>query len=151
MTKRMTIAALSLCGVFLSTYLALYKLGYIGAIVCGTGGCETVQTSKWALFLGIPVAIWGTGFYLAMLATAIAGSFGNNVEAKWPSVTMVAMSGWGTLFSAWLTYLEIAEIHAICRYCVVSAVLVCVLFALSLLDWRDMRAEFPARAEGADA
>jgi uncharacterized membrane protein len=147
----MTIAALSLCGVFLSTYLALYKLGYIGAIVCGTGGCETVQTSKWALFLGVPVAVWGVAFYLAMLFTAALGSFGDRAEQKWPSIAMVMVSGWGALFSAWLTYLEIAEIHAICRYCVVSAVLVFILFVLSVLDWREPRDEYSVPIEGVES
>ena len=151
MTKRMSIAALSLCGVFLSTYLSLYKLGYIGAIVCGTGGCETVQTSKWALFLGVPVAVWGVGFYLAMVVTAALGTFGGYAERKWPSSAMVMMSGWGALFSGWLTYLEIAEIHAICRYCVVSAILVGILFVLSVLDWRAPRDEYSVPLEGADA
>ena len=147
----MTIAALSLCGVFLSTYLSLYKLGYIGAIVCGTGGCETVQTSEWALFLGIPVAVWGVGFYLSMLVIAALGSFGGYAERKWPSIAMVMMSGWGALFSGWLTYLEIAEIHAICRYCVVSAILVGILFVLSVLDWRAPRDEYLEPIEGVDA
>jgi uncharacterized membrane protein len=147
----MTIAALSLCGVFLATYLTLFKLGYIGTIACGTGGCETVQTSKWALFLGAPVALWGVGFYLSMLLTAALGSFGEFAESQWPSIAMLAMSGWGALFSVWLTYLELAEIHAICRYCVVSAILVCVLFALSFLDWREPRGGTSAAIEGAEA
>jgi uncharacterized membrane protein len=147
----MSIAALSLCGVFLSTYLSLYKLGYIGAIVCGTGGCETVQMSKWAIFLGVPVAVWGVGFYLAMFFTASLGAFGDRAEQKWPSIAMAIMSGGGTLFSGWLTYLEVAEIHAICRYCVVSAVLVSVLFVLSILDWREPRDEYSAPIGGTDS
>ena len=55
------------------------------------------------------------------------------------SVAMVMMSGWGLLFSIWLTYLELGPINAICRYCVVSAVLVTVLFVMSLADYRAMR------------
>ena len=46
------------------------------------------------------------------------------------------------LFSGWLTYVELAFIHAICRYCVVSAVLVAALFVLSVVDARR-----PAEAE----
>ncbi len=135
----MVIAILSLCGIFVAAYLTLYKLGYIGTIACGTGGCETVQTSRWSIFLGQPVALWGVGFYVAMFATATAGSIGTLVESRAPSVAMVVMSGWGVLFSGWLTYLELGPINAICRYCVVSAVLVAVLFAISLADWRAMR------------
>jgi uncharacterized membrane protein len=135
----MVIAVLSLCGVFIATYLTLYKLGYLGTIACGTGGCETVQMSRWSVFLGLPVSVWGVGFYVAMFVIATAGSFGTLVASRAVSVAMVAMTGWGVLFSGWLTWLELARINAICRYCVVSAVLVVVLFAISVADWRAMR------------
>jgi uncharacterized membrane protein len=133
----MAIAALSLLGVFLAAYLALYKFGYIGTLACGTGGCEKVQTSRWSLFLGWPVALWGVGFYLAMFAVATAGTFSALAESRTVSQALVAMSGWGVLFSGWLTYLEFARIDAICRYCVASAVLVVLLFALSAVDLRE--------------
>ena len=44
------------------------------------------------------------------------------------------------LFSLWLTWLELFVIHAICTYCVISAVLVTILFVISLLDLRDVTA-----------
>ncbi len=132
----MVIAAFAFAGVFLATYLTLYKLGYIGTLACGTGECERVQTSRWAVLLGAPVALWGVGFYLAMFATAAAGSFGALAESRAVGLALVAMSGWGVLFSGWLTYLEIARIHAICRYCVLSAALVLALFAMSVMDFR---------------
>jgi uncharacterized membrane protein len=138
-TKRNVIAALSLAGVFLATYLTLYKLGFIGTLACGTGACETVQLSKWSYFLGIPVALWGVGFYAAMFAMAAAGSFGTLTESRAVSVGLVAVSGCGVVFSGWLTWLEVAEIHAICRYCVVSALLVALLFVLSALELREHR------------
>lgn len=140
MTKRMVLAALSLAGVFLATYLMLYKLGYIGTLACGTGDCEKVQTSKWASLLGAPVALWGLGFYAAMFGLSLAGSLGTLVESRATSIALVVMSAWGVLFSSWLTYVEIAQIHAICRYCVVSATLVLVLFAISVADLQEWRA-----------
>ena len=45
----------------------------------------------------------------------------------------------GVLFSAWLTYLEIGVIHAICIWCVTSAVIVTVIFLVSLADLREAR------------
>ena len=136
MTRRQLIAVLALAGVFLATYLSLYKLGYVGSLACGTGDCERVQTSRWAIFAGAPVALWGVGFYVAMFGTAFAGSFGKLEESRLVSVALVLMSGWGVLFSAWLTYLEVARINAICRWCVGSAVLVLVLFVLSAAEFR---------------
>jgi uncharacterized membrane protein len=135
-TRRNVIAVLSLAGVFLATYLSLYKLGYIGSLACGTGDCERVQTSRWAMFAGAPVAMWGVGFYLAMFGVALAGSFGRLAESRAVGLVLVAMSGWGVLFSAWLTYLELVKIEAICRWCVGSAVLVVALFAISVAELR---------------
>jgi uncharacterized membrane protein len=48
----------------------------------------------------------------------------------------VIVTGWGVLFSAWLTYLELFVIHAICRWCVVSAAMTVSLFVLTVVDWR---------------
>jgi uncharacterized membrane protein len=135
-TKRMIIAALALCGLGVATYLALYKLGYIGTLACGSGGCETVQLSKWANLLGLPVALWGVGFYVALFALALLGTTERFVDAPWVSHALLAMTGWGVIFSAWLTYLELYVINAICIFCVVSAVVITVTFLVSILEWR---------------
>jgi uncharacterized membrane protein len=136
MTKRMIIAALALGGVGLATYLAMYKLGMIGTIACGTGGCETVQMSKWATFLGLPVAVWGVFFYVALFLVALLGTMERWVDAPWVSHALLGLTGWGVVFSAWLTYLELYVINAICRFCVVSAILVAVTFLVSVFEWR---------------
>lgn len=135
----MAISALALAGAFLAAYLTLYKLGYIGTIACGTGGCETVQMSKWGSLLGQPVALWGLGFYLAMFAVATIGTFSAYLDDRRVSLALVGMSGWGVLFSGYLTWAELFKIQAICRFCVVSAVIVLILFVLSVLDLREVR------------
>lgn len=136
MTRRMAIAVLSLAGVFLATYLTLYKLGYLQTLACGTGSCEVVQASRWSRLFGLPVAMWGVGFYLAMLALALAGSFGRLADSPGVGRALVALGGFGLLFSGWLTYIEVARLHAICRYCVTSAGLVAAIFVLCLMDVR---------------
>jgi uncharacterized membrane protein len=132
----MVIAVLSLAGIFLATYLTLYKLGYLEALACGTGSCEVVQASRWSKLWGQPVALWGVGFYLGMFALSLAGSVGRLAGSRLVGTALVLMSGWGLLFSGWLTWVELAMLHAICRYCVVSALLVLALFVLSVLDAR---------------
>lgn len=135
---RQLITGLSLCGIFLAAYLTLYHYGYVGTLACGTGGCEVVQASRWALFLGQPVALWGLGFYATVFAVAGYGVFAADAR-PWLSAALVGLTGWGAVFSAYLTWIEVVRIHAICRYCVGSAVLVAVLFVLSVLDWRARR------------
>ena len=60
-------AALAAGATAVSTYLTLYKLGYIGTLQCAVGSCETVNTSRWATFLGMPVAAWFRGPLQGML------------------------------------------------------------------------------------
>ena len=129
-------ALIALIGVFVSLYLTLYKLGYVGTLACGTGGCETVQLSKWGDFLGVPVAGWGVVYYVLVLALAIAGVQERFAGSRRLTMVLVVVTGWGLLFTAWLTYLELFVIHAICRWCVGSATMTVLLFALALWDWR---------------
>jgi uncharacterized membrane protein len=140
MTKRMAIAAMAFAGIFLATYLTLYKLGIIGQLACTVGECETVNLSRWARLLGLPVAAWGIGFYIVLFAVAMAGVSERHGGARWIPTALLVLTGWGVVFSAWLTYLELFVIRAICLYCVVSAVLVTMAFVVSLLDWRERRA-----------
>ena len=136
MTKRMIIAALALGGLGLASYLALYKLGFIGTLACGAGGCETVQMSRWATLFGLPVAVWGVGFYLALFVLALLGTTERFVDVAWVSHALLVLTSWGVIFSAYLTYLELYVIHAICKFCVVSAILVAVTFVVSIFEWR---------------
>jgi len=133
----MWLAALALLGVFVATYLTLYHYGFIGRLACSaTHGCETVQTSKWATFIGLPVAAWGLGYYVVVFAIAFAGVQDRWATSRRLSVGLVVLTGWGALFSAWLTYLEGFAIHAWCQWCLISATIATLLFVLSLLDWR---------------
>jgi len=133
----MLVALLALTGLFVALYLTLYKAGLIGQLSCSIGSCETVNTSSWSTLLGLPVAAWGLGFYIVALAVAVLGTQDRWADARSVSVALVALSGWGVLFSAWLTYLELFVIDAICMWCVVSAILVTLIFITSVLDLRD--------------
>ena len=137
MSKRQIVALLALLGLFIAIYLTLYKTGAIAALACSVGSCETVQMSRWATFLGLPVAAWGIVFYASLLVLALASLQGGLVDSRTVSGALVAVTGWGVLFSAWLTYLELFVIHAICQWCVVSAILVTIAFVVSWLDLRD--------------
>ena len=137
----MLAALLALVGLFVAIYLTLFKLGVIGQLVCAAGSCETVQTSRWAVFMGAPVAAWGVGFYVVVLALAIAGTTERWEDSPRLSLVMLLVTGWGALFSLWLTSLELFVIHAICQWCVGSAVIALALFVVSLLDWRETRAD----------
>ncbi len=144
----MTIALLALVGALVALYLTLFKVGVIGELVCNIGSCERVNTSRWATFLGLPVAAWGLATYVVLLVLALVSVQRHALERQIAWV-LVALSGWSVLFSAWLTSKELFVIHAICIWCVTSATIMTLIFFASLLELG--RARRGDRAERFDA
>ena len=131
--NRRVVAVVALIGAFVATYLLLYKLGFVGSLLCGVeGACEVVQNSKYAYFLGIPVAGWGLLGYLLIVAVAIAGSQPRLALHRWVPGALVALTGAAVVFSAYLSLLEAFVIHAWCRWCIASAILSVLAFLFSL-------------------
>jgi uncharacterized membrane protein len=135
----MIVAALALAGILISTYLTLYKLGVIGELTCSIGSCETVNTSRWSVFLGLPVAAWGLFFYIDVFVIALLGTMPRFENQALISTVLAAEAVIGVLFSAWLTYLELGVIHAICIWCVTSAALVVAIALVSIADLNELR------------
>jgi uncharacterized membrane protein len=125
MTLRRVTAALALVGIGIAGYLTwVHYAGLDPVCVGGGGGCERVQSSRWAELAGIPVAVLGLGGYVLILASlALPEELGAQAAA------FLSLVGFG--FSAWLTYVEIEKIEAICQWCVASAV---VMTALALVS-----------------
>jgi uncharacterized membrane protein len=139
MKYRMGAALLSLIGLLVATYLYLYKLGMIPGLACGTGGCETVQASPWASFLGMPVALIGVLGYVACLACALIGLEKGGDRRHWSDALLLVGTGAGVAFAGWLTYAEAVLIEAWCRWCIGSAVIISLLFVMAALGWRSLR------------
>jgi uncharacterized membrane protein len=135
MIYRMSAALLSLAGLFISAYLYLYKIGRIGSLACGSGGCETVQLSSWSRFAGLEVSLIGVLGYAGLLALSLA-SLRTGAPRQWPARALVVAAGIGVVFTLYLTYLELFVIHAICRWCVVSGGIIVATFVVALLDRR---------------
>jgi uncharacterized membrane protein len=136
MIYRMSAALLSLAGLFVSAYLYLYKIGKIGTLACGTGACEMVQQSSWSRFAGLDVALIGIIGYAGLLALSLTALRPGLVAQRWPSTVLTLLAGIGVGFAAYLTYLELFVIHAICRWCVGSAVIITGILTVALLDRR---------------
>lgn len=146
----MVAATLSLVGLLLSTYLWLWKIGFIGSLVCGTGTCEYVQTSRYGALLGVPVALIGVGGYLVLLIVSIVGLQPGWAERREPTVWLAVLSGIGVAFTAYLTYIEAFVIHAWCRWCLGSAGIIVAIFVTVVAELRtDRRADGQTVASGA--
>lgn len=128
--RRLRVGALAIAGlgVGVAGYLTYVHYGGLQPFCAGGGhGCERVQSSSYASLAGIPVAVLGLAGYVAITIALLApGERARLVAAA------LAVSGFG--FSAYLTYLELFVIHAICQWCVASAGLLTVLAVLT--TWR---------------
>lgn len=124
---RVLAALLALLGIAIAGYLTyVHYAGISPVCVAGSGSCERVQTSEYAVFLGVPVALLGLLAYVTIfLATIVPHPLGATVAAA------VALAGW--LFSLYLTWLELFVIEAICQWCVASAVTITLLAATTVL------------------
>jgi uncharacterized membrane protein len=130
-TLRVVLGMLAAAGLLLSAYLTWVHFAQVAPVcVGGSGGCETVQSSRYATVLGVPVAVLGLVGYAGLLFSAVLrGELGVYLGF------MIALVG--TLFSAYLTYLEVFVIHAICQWCVASAaIMVAALICAALAAWR---------------
>ena len=113
-----------------SLYLTYVKLSNSYAICGPIGDCESVNTSKYAEIAGIPIALLGVGAYLIIILLLLMENRGD-YWAEYGPIMVFGISLAGVLYSAYLTYVEIYVLRAICPYCVVSAVVLVLLLALA--------------------
>ncbi len=143
--------ALAIAGVVVAGYLSWVALDEGQEAACsGVGDCQTVQGSEFAEIAGVPIAVLGLGMYLALLALIAARRWWAALRGEEPPQALAgltfALALGGTLYSAYLTWLELFEIEAICVWCVGSAVIVTLLMLLAAPDLRATPA-----ADGGDA
>ncbi len=128
--------AASLAGIGDTLYLSYYHL--LGLMpTCAIGGCEIVLSSKYASFLGVPLAYIGLVYYVYMLGVAILlvidpRSLGLRLGA-------VAYTAIGLGLSIFFELFQYFVIGALCMYCAISALTTLALFLLALWHWRATR------------
>jgi uncharacterized membrane protein len=129
---RVAIGSLALVGVGIAAYLTYVHYKGLQPLCLSSGGCETVQSSRYARLAGIPVATIGLVGYLLLFGSVwLKGELGKVTGAG------LALVGFG--FSAYLTYRELFTIKAICQWCVASAVIMTLLAMLTV--WRLLQME----------
>jgi protein-disulfide isomerase/uncharacterized membrane protein len=113
---------LSLIGLFVASALSIEKLMHV-VLPCGnTSGCATVAADPSSMLFGvIPVAYIGFGGYLFLAALALIRTVRSPNDAQLVKIGLVA-SAFGAGFSIYLQYLSFFHIHAVCPYCLTSAI-----------------------------
>jgi uncharacterized membrane protein len=117
----------------IALYLSAVKLsGDLPACLPG-GGCETVALSEYSSLFGVPVAFLGALFSAVLAATVVAGLGTGDRRIQYATYALALL---GTVFVAYLTYLELFVIHAICQWCVGYAICTVVTFVGAALRLR---------------
>ena len=131
---------LGLIGFIDSAYLTWVKWASAYESCIGIGRCDIVNQSRFSELWGQPVALFGALTYLALIGLLLL----EWVRPGWRDWLLLAFFGLstiGVLFSAYLTYIEVAVLHAICPYCVISAVVISIMWGLGILrlvrDYRE--------------
>lgn len=118
----------ALVGLAISGYLLAVRLAGEVAVCGPSGGCETVAASTYSTVLGVPVAAYGFAFSLVLVACAVA--WWRRADRR-PLLVAYGLLLLAVLVVAYLTYLELFVIKAICPWCVSYAVTIVVAWALA--------------------
>ena len=127
------IPVLCLIGMGVAGYLAYVETAQVEAVCGPVGDCNTVQQSEYARLFGVlPIGVLGLAGYVAILAAWLVGRVGPKSPARQGSLALLGMTLFGVLFSIYLTFLEPFVIGATCAWCLTSAVIMTLLFWLSI-------------------
>ena len=122
---------LAILGIAVSAYLGSVESSG-SDVVCGpVGDCNAVQDSEYARLVGVPLGVFGVLGYSLILAGWIVARL---LEGRMADIVLVGISVCaytGTLFSAWLTFLEPFVIGATCLWCITSALTMLALLWLT--------------------
>lgn len=136
MTRPLNIASLllAIAGTAVAGYLTYVHFNQ-GALVCGIGDCELVQSSSYAKMFGVPIALLGLLMGIGLIGLIVVRSTLSQFADLANSAIMVLLVS-TAIYTLYLTYLEIAVIRAICQWCVIFAVLMFLVLVTEAVRMR---------------
>jgi uncharacterized membrane protein len=133
MSGRVATVALAGIGTAVSAYLTWVHYSGSLALCLGAGGCETVQASRYSMAGPVPVAVIG----LVGLATITAVSAWRLSRAPmWALTALFGLSFAATFYVAYLTYLELFVVRAICPWCASVAIVTAAVLVVTVSELR---------------
>ena len=134
---------LALAGLVVAAYLATIETSGTEAVCGPVGDCNTVQQSQYAELAGIPIGVLGVIGYVLIGGLWLVSRVAHGAAADWALVLMATGAFIGTLFSAYLTFLEPFVIGATCMWCISSALIMLALLWVTAgpgwAAWRRLR------------
>lgn len=123
---------LSFAGFLNATYLTI--LHYQNAFPpCTLHGCEKVLSSEFATFAGIPIALFGS-LYFIVLSFVIIFLLLNKNELVKKLFYLLVLSGF--VISLGLIYIQAFVLNSFCQYCLLSETISTLILLLSLYHYR---------------
>lgn len=123
----------ALFGLGIGIYLSSVALTHSEAMCGPIGDCMSVQASPHSRLFGIPMSLWGVVFYLGILLLWSMQRFTTADWSRRSTLALLAFSVFGVVFSVYLTSLELFVIHAVCIWCLTSAVLATLIMLTVML------------------
>jgi uncharacterized membrane protein len=125
--KHDIIVIFGVLGFGVSLYLAVSH--YLGiAVPCDlTRGCEVVLSSKYAMFLGLPLSVWGVAYFTTIIISALLA----NHYAVFRKI-LTSFLGMGALASLVFLSIQFFVLQKVCQYCLTTDILTILLFVLDL-------------------
>lgn len=124
---------LCLLGMAVALYLSYIEITATKAACGPVGDCNAVQSSPYARIFGvIPMGLFGLFGYIGIIAAWIWHERRNDLVAAYMPLAILGMTIFGVVFSMYLTYLEIFVIHAVCLWCLTSALVIAFLLVVSV-------------------
>lgn len=124
---------LSGIGLALSAYLTYVHYNR-DALVCGTGGCELVQSSEYSEMFGVPIALFGVLMFTVLIAGIVLREIREDLaDMLNTGILMILVAA--IIYWAYLTWLELNVIHAVCQWCVATSIVTALLCVVEAFRW----------------
>jgi uncharacterized membrane protein len=131
---KISLAVLGIIGTGISGYLTYVHYRELNSICLFNTNCDAALTSRYSTMWGMPLSLFGSLLYVSLTVLSICSL---RVKSEWQNgleLGIYTFSLAGTIFSAYLYYLEIFEIHAFCTWCIGSSIVIVCMLVLSLFN-----------------
>ena len=134
--------ALTVAALGVSIYLTINHYTTPTTLACPESAhinCVKVTTSPYASILGVPLALLGLLYFIAMIPLQLPAAWRSRNQLL--RRARLAFAGLGIVMVFWLLYVELFLLNAICLYCTAIHILSVILFGLTVIGTAMTRVE----------